>query len=353
MNLFSVILYPFSLLYGLIAFIRNKLYDLKILKSYSFNLPIICIGNLSYGGTGKTPHVEYLIRLLSSHINPATLSRGYKRKSKGFVLAGKDSLSSEIGDEPRQLKNKFPKITVAVCGNRYLGVKGILENNTETNCVILDDAFQHRSLKSGLNILLTDYNKLYPRDYVLPSGTLREFRCGAKRADIIVVTKCPKSIANEEKKKIVSEIKSEKYQHVFFSFIEYGSLTPMNDSVFDVDISSVESVLLFTGVSGTKSLEQYLKNQVDSVHSIHFDDHHQYSVQDLTKIRKSFNNIASGNKILVTTEKDAMRVETFEQKAILLDLPVFFIPIHVDFFLSDKGMFNKLIWDYVRNAGKN
>jgi len=353
MNLFSIILYPFSLLYGLIAFIRNNLYDFKILKSYSFNLPLICIGNLSYGGTGKTPHVEYLIRLLSSHINPATLSRGYKRKSKGFVLAGKDSLSSEIGDEPRQLKNKFPKVTVAVCGNRYLGVKGILENNTGINCIILDDAFQHRSLKSGLNILLTDYNKLYCRDYVLPSGTLREFRCGAKRADIIVVTKCPKSIANEEKREIVSEIKSEKYQRVFFSFIEYGSLTPMNDTVFDGDISSVESVLLFTGVANAKPLEQYLKSKVDSLHSIRFDDHRQYSVQDLTKIRESFNNIATRNKILVTTEKDAMRVETFKRKAILLDLPLFFIPIQVDFFQSDKEMFNKLILDYVKSDRKN
>jgi tetraacyldisaccharide 4'-kinase len=335
------------------GFIRNKLYDFKILKSHSFNLPLICIGNLSYGGTGKTPHVEYLLRLLSSHINPATLSRGYKRKSKGFVFATKDSLSSEIGDEPKQLKNKFPKITVAVCENRRLGVKGILENNTETDCIILDDAFQHRSLKSGLNILLTDYNKLYTRDYVLPSGTLREFRCGAKRADIIVVTKCTKSLTNEEKSEIISEIKSEKYQHIFFSFIEYGSLTPMNDTVFNGDISSVESVLLFTGVANAKPLEQYLKSKADSLHSICFGDHHQYSVRDLAKIRENFNNIASPNKIIVTTEKDAIRIESLEQKAIFSGLPIFFLPIQVDFFQSDKEIFNKLICDYARADRKN
>ena len=232
MKIIKIILSPLSLLYGIITAFRNFLFNNSVLKSNTFEMPIINVGNLSMGGTGKTPHIEYLIRLLSSNYNIATLSRGYKRKSKGFVIAENNSSTNEIGDEPKQYKTKFPETLVTVCENRSLGITEILKSKIKIECVLLDDAFQHRSLKAGLNILLTDYKKLYTRDYVLPSGSLREFRYGAKRADVIIVTKCPKNLSEEEKNRIRNEIKSTKGQHLFFSFIEYGSLKNLNNVFF-------------------------------------------------------------------------------------------------------------------------
>lgn len=332
---------------------RNMLYDFKILKSNTFDISTICVGNLSYGGTGKTPLVEYLIRLLSPEKNIAILSRGYKRSTKGFVLAKNNSLSSEIGDEPKQYKIKFPNIQVAVCENRCIGVGELLKINSETNVVILDDAFQHRSIKSGLNILLTDYNNLYTRDNILPSGTLREFKHGANRAEIILITKCPKTITEKERDKIKNEINPKKNQNVFFSFIEYAPIQQINKNNNNENVSLVNSVLLFSGIANTKPLEQYLSEKKYSVESILFQDHHKYSLNDLVKIRETFNNIAEENKIIVTTEKDLMRIETSEQREIIKDLPVFIIPISVDFFPEDKEMFNLIIWNYVRNDRKN
>jgi tetraacyldisaccharide 4'-kinase len=350
MKIFKLILFPFAFIYGLITAVRNILFDSGIFKEHSFDLPIISVGNLSYGGTGKTPHVEYLIRLLSGGKSIATLSRGYKRKTKGFILADNASLVSEIGDEPKQFKTKFPFVSVSVCEDRNHGVNQLMKLCPKVNCIILDDAFQHRSIKAGLNILLTDYNDLYTNDYILPSGSLREFRCGAKRADIIVVTKCPHNITEDEKKKIISKLALREYQHVFFSFIEYRKILPLND---EDKICSFNSVLLFSGIAGIKPLMEYLLAKKYNVKSLHFGDHHKYSDSDLSKIKESFNNFANESKIILTTEKDIIRIETPEQKEALKGLPVFYIPIVVDFFPSDKEMFNKIIIDYVENAGKN
>ena len=353
MKILKIILYPFSLLYGLILAFRNVLYDLKILKSCSFDIPVICVGNLSYGGTGKTPLVEYLIRLLKDNNDISTLSRGYKRNTKGFVLANNNSLCSEIGDEPKQYKTKFPKIQVAVCENRCSGVNKLLVINPNTDIIILDDAFQHRAIKAGLNIILTDYNNLYTSDSVLPSGTLREFKYGAKRAEIIIVTKCPKILSFTDRKNIKTEINPKKGQYVFFSFIEYDDIQHFISGKKHENDSLKKLVLLFSGIANTKPLEQHLTEGKYSIKSLLFDDHHKYSLNNLIKIRETFNNIAEQNKIIVTTEKDLMRIETTEQMELIKYLPIFIIPIKVDFFPEDKQMFNEIIWNYVRNARKN
>lgn len=333
--------------------IRNLLFNISVLKQWQGPLPTICVGNLSVGGTGKTPHVEYLVRLLSSSINTATLSRGYKRRTKGFILAENSSLSVDIGDEPKQYKTKFPDLTVAVCEDRCKGVEKIMELIPGTGCIILDDAFQHRAIKAGLNILLTDYNKLFIKDHVVPSGTLREFRCGVDRADIIIVTKCPPTISDEERKSIIAEIHPQNNQHLFFSFINYGYLVKLNDPAIEVNLTNYQSALLFSGIANIQPLKEYLLNKKYLLNSLQFSDHHQFSEQDLIKVRESFNNIADRNALIITTEKDAMRIETQKQQEMLKDLPVYYMPIYVEFFPSDKEMFNQIILNYVTNARKN
>jgi len=333
--------------------IRNLLFNISVLKQWQGPLPTICVGNLSVGGTGKTPHVEYLVRLLSSSINTATLSRGYKRRTKGFILAENSSSSVEIGDEPKQYKTKFPDLTVAVCEDRCKGVEKIMELIPGTGCIILDDAFQHRAIKAGLNILLTDYNKLFIKDHVVPSGTLREFKCGAARADIIIVTKCPPTISDEVRKIIIAKINPNKNQHLFFSLVIYGPLVKLNDPEIEGNLTNYQSALLFSGIANIQPLKEYLLNKKYLLNSLQFSDHHQFSEQDLIKVRESFNNIADRNALIITTEKDAMRIETQKQQEMLKDLPVYYMPIYVEFFPSDKEMFNQIILNYVTNARKN
>jgi len=227
MPLLRILFYPLSLLYGTIMLCRNKLYDVGFFSSSAFNIPIISVGNLSMGGTGKTPHIEYLIRLLKPEFYIATLSRGYGRKTKDFLLADTQSTVNDIGDEPLQFKNKFPKMPVAVDEKRLRGVKRILELFPSIQSILLDDAFQHRPVKSGLSIVLTDFNKLYIDDHVVPSGTLREFPMGIKRADIIIITKCPHIPLPIERKGIVDKLKLLPHQKIFFTTICYGEFIPL------------------------------------------------------------------------------------------------------------------------------
>jgi tetraacyldisaccharide 4'-kinase len=352
-KILKIIVFPFSLIYGSVTAIRNLLYNLSVLRSNSFNLPVISVGNLSLGGTGKTPHVEYLVRLLIPVMKTATLSRGYKRKTKGFIEAKNNSSISEIGDEPKQYKAKFPELMVTVCEDRSHGISEILKIYKTIRCILLDDAFQHRSVKAGMNILLTDFSKLYANDCIFPSGTLREFRCGSKRADIIVVTKCPEHISEEERNLIIRKIDPKAYQHVFFSFIKYEPFKAFDDSCSKSSSDKTSSVLLFSGIANIKPLEKYLAEKKYSLQSLQFGDHHEYSIGDLVKIKETFNNIADENKIILTTEKDVMRIETEEQKGIFKGLPVYYVPIAVDFSEKDKKMFNEIILDYVTHAGKN
>ena len=220
---FRFVLFPLSIIYGFVIWVRNKLYDKNILKSASFNFPVICVGNLSVGGTGKTPMVEYLIRLLKTEYKVATMSRGYKRKTKGFAIANNNTTALDIGDEPMQFYKKFPDITVSVAEERLVSIPQLLHDKPNTNVIILDDAFQHRQVKAGLNILLTEYRDLFTRDFILPAGNLRDLKSSYKRADIIVVTKCKSHLNEEEKSQIIKEIKPLAHQKIFFTKIEYAS----------------------------------------------------------------------------------------------------------------------------------
>jgi tetraacyldisaccharide 4'-kinase len=351
-KLIRILLFPFSLLYGVIVHLRNKLYDWKIFSSIQFRTPTISVGNLTVGGTGKTPHIEYLIRLLKSEFYIATLSRGYGRKTKDFVLADTQSNSEDIGDEPLQFKKKFSGIRVAVDGKRVRGIKKLKENYPSLQTILLDDAFQHRAVKPGLSIVLTDYSKLYLNDHMVPSGSLREFRSGIQRADIIVISKCPEILLAIERKRIITEIKPLPHQHVYFSYLKYGDLIPL---YVDNHILTKEyyfehhySAVLLTGIANTRALEYYLKGKIKNIVPAKFPDHHPFTKTDLEKVKKLYTEMTFQNKIILTTEKDAMRLQTHEFKTILDGLPVFYIPIEVDFHDKDKNDFNERIIHYVR-----
>jgi tetraacyldisaccharide 4'-kinase len=350
MKLIRVFLYPLSILYGSAGWVRNRLFDLHILPQHAYLTPVIVVGNLSAGGTGKTPHTEYLVRLLhDSYTRLCTLSRGYGRKTKGFILANTNSTPSDIGDEPCQFVRKFPFAKVAVSEKRTTGIMELLKIEPETNAILLDDAFQHRYVKPGLSILLTDYFNPYYKDHLLPSGMLREFRSGAKRADIIVVTKCPVVLSPITRKSIIEKIQPAPGQHIYFSFLRYGDLLPFDpgNTPQPDENRKYYTVLLFTGIAQTYPLEEHLRRSCVEIEVMKFPDHHDFTVYDLQKIRETFDNIVGKNKILVTTEKDRMRLEKPELKEALQGLPVFCQPVEVDFFSEDKKWFDKQIFDYV------
>ncbi|MGQ0826866.1 MAG: tetraacyldisaccharide 4'-kinase, partial [Bacteroidota bacterium] len=316
MKFIRIILFPVSLLYGLIVHLRNKLYDWKILSSVDFRIPVISVGNLTIGGTGKSPHIEYLISLLKPEFYIATLSRGYGRKTKGFILSDTQSDASDIGDEPLQFKKKFNGIRVAVDGERVRGIKKLIENFPSLQVILLDDAFQHRPVKPGLSLVLTDYSKLYLNDYMVPSGSLREFRFGIQRADVIIVSKCPEILLAIERKRIINEINPRPHQHIYFSYLKYGDFIPLYTSTHlltkDYYFEHHYSAVLLTGIANTKALEYYLKGKIKNIIPAKFPDHHQFTKDDLKKVKELFDRVTSQNKIVLTTEKDAMRLQTPE-----------------------------------------
>ena len=314
MKFIRIILFPFVPIYFLVTWFRNLAYDKGWFKSVSYDFPVICVGNLSAGGTGKTPMVEYLIRLLKDETNLATLSRGYGRKTKGFLLAENNITATELGDEPFQFYHKFKdEITVAVDEDRQHGIAALRTLKSKPEVVILDDAFQHRKVKAGYNILLTTYANLYVDDFVLPTGNLREPKKGAKRANIIVVTKCPELLSQEEKEAIVLKLKPKVYQHVFFSHIGY------NDSVLNetekVGLNALKSFTLVTGIANAKPLVNYLKSQQLDFNHIEFKDHHNFTADDVKKLSKLDR--------IVTTEKDYMRLKNED----VLKDKLYFLPI--------------------------
>lgn len=347
--LIRIILFPFSLLYGMITFVRNKLFDWNILSSKSFDLPIISIGNLSTGGTGKTPHVEYLIRLLQDEYKIATLSRGYKRKTSGFFLANDTTTVEDVGDEPFQFKAKFPKIEVAVDEKRVHGVESLLKEKPQTNLILLDDAFQHRYIKPGLSILLTDFFNLYTHDFVVPSGSLREFRNGAKRADIILVTKSPKVLSPLTRRNIKSKINPKDSQHVLFSFIKHGELNQIPGVDFGPDNQShFSSILMVAGIANPYPLEMKLKERCTKLEKFTFPDHHQFTEKDIDKVIEKFDSIFAKNKIIVTTEKDMGRLIQPALLEKIKSLPICYMPIEVMIHKDDREDFNKKIIDYAK-----
>lgn len=353
MNIVRVLLFPFACLYGLITQIRNKFFDWGIIPSKSFNMPVISVGNLSYGGTGKTPHIEYLIRLLHKEFKVATLSRGYGRKTKGFVLANEFSSYQEIGDEPLQYSQKFKKIDVAVDECRRRGIKLLSNLKPDLNSILLDDAFQHRYVKPGLSILLTDFHKLYVNDYPMPTGTLREFRRGAKRADIIIVTKTNSVFSPITKRRITNLIKPCKHQSLYFSYIKYSHKVALTDFVENPEKKKYNTIILFTGIANSYPLQEHLRNYCSELIILDFPDHHQYNVSDLEKIKTTYLDVFSKNKIIFTTEKDAMRLIKTDLFEKIKHLPIFYIPIEIKFHLGGEKGFEKQIVDYVKKNKRN
>lgn len=349
MEFLRLFLLPLSLIYGLITSVRNSLFNLKILPTVSYKLPIISVGNLSTGGTGKTPHVEYLIRLLKKDHKIATLSRGYKRSTKGYRLAGKDDHAGTIGDEPAQFYNKFPQITVVTDESRREGINNLLRDKPDTDVIILDDAYQHRYVKPGLSILLTDYHKLFTSDYLLPFGTLRESGRGYKRADIIVVTKTPIVLSPFERIRIVTSIKPVPGQKILFSFVKYGEIRSLWNSEEVID-SSVKFgvIMLVAGIANPYPLEYELRNRCNDLIIIRFNDHHKYSPEDLRLIKENYSDIYTRNKLLITTEKDATRMLDPSVREQASELPIYYIPMEVDFHQKDKQVFDETINKYVR-----
>jgi len=327
--------------------IRNWLFDMGILPSTEFSSPVISIGNLTFGGTGKTPHIEYLIRLLSPKMLIATLSRGYGRKSKGFIIASKRSNVKYIGDEPLQYLKKFEGVKVAVDEKRSRGIERLLNKYPELKVVLLDDAFQHRYVKPGLSLLLTDYHRLYPEDYILPSGTLREFRCGARRADIIIVTKTPKIFSPITRRRIMEDLRPASHQRVYFSYIKYIEPVAVFDPGSLAFPAKVSNILLFTGIANDYPLREHLERMCRELIVIKFPDHHLFTPEDIAEITKKFNDLPTPKKVLVTTEKDVMRLKTPELGTNLKNLPLFYVPMEIDFHGADKQNFDNEILTYV------
>ena len=345
------LLLPISLLYNLVLFVRHKLFDWHILKSTRFDLPVICVGNLSLGGTGKTPHTEYITQLLSSEYRLAILSRGYGRSSKGFRLADNVCTAADIGDEPMQYFTKFNNIQIAVDEDRVDGVQKLLGTPTPPQVVILDDAFQHRKIEAGLNILLTDYQHLFCEDYLIPTGRLRDIKQAARRSEIIVVSKSPKNISEGEKKQIISKLNVNEKQKVYFSYLEYGALLPLNEKAKETKANQADKALLFTGIAQPEPLVRHLSSCFNKVENIAFGDHHSYTENDLKKVVSRFETMEGKDKIIVTTEKDAARLSKSAYLCPLESLPLFAAPIYVRFHEEEK--FNEDIKDYVRQNSTN
>lgn len=346
---FRYLLFPFSLIYGAIIWIRNWMYDKNVLKSSAFNFPVICVGNLAAGGTGKTPMVEYLVRMLKSNYNTATLSRGYKRKTRGFAIANELTTALEIGDEPMQFHEKFPDVTVAVGEERLVAIPQLLHDKPETQVIILDDAFQHRAVRAGLNILLTEQRDLYTRDLMLPAGDLRDVKASSKRADIIIVTKCKPGFAQEEKNATIKEIDPKENQDVLFTEIVYG--TPYH--LFNkqqMSISHDTDVLLICGIANPRPVKDFLTGAVHTYDMLRFPDHHIFNTDDLQDIKKHFNKIQSSKKIILTTEKDAVRLKKFESE--LAEFPIYVIPIEHSFLFDGAPKFSQWVTSFIDSFHK-
>ncbi len=346
---FRYLLLPLSFLYGVVIWIRNWLFDKNIFKSAAFNFPVICVGNIAVGGTGKTPMTELLVDFLQHHYKTATLSRGYKRKTKGFAIANAQSTALDIGDEPMQFHQKFPDVIVAVGEERLVAIPQLLHEVPATEVIILDDAFQHRSVKAGLNIVLTEYRNLYTRDFMLPAGDLRDVRTSMKRADIIIVTKTKPDLTAAEKEAIIKEISPSATQKVFFTSIIYGQpyhLFNNNKTVLDPSLD----VLLMCGIANPKPLQDFLNNYVHSYDMLRYPDHHIFTSDDLDDIRKQFDRIPSQHKMIITTEKDAVRLQKFAKE--LADYPIFAIPIRHWFLFEEKETFMQLVHSFINSFNK-
>lgn len=340
------LLLPFSFIYRIIVGIRNTFFDLKILKSHSFPIPIINIGNITVGGTGKTPHTEYLLGILNEKHKLAVLSRGYKRKTKNFIEVEPHSPVKEVGDEPLQIKQKYPNISVVVDRKRVNGVEQLLKKKQKPDVIILDDAFQHRHIKAGLNILLIDYNKPIHKDCMLPAGRLREPIHNKSRANVIIVSKCPKDLKAIDLRIMRKELKLFPYQTLFFSLLEYKNLMPLSGLNEQKQISYYRNytAILFTAIANPKPLYKKIEEEGIGIEKMPFSDHHYFKESDLTKLKERFDKINSDKKLIICTEKDAVKLKELAKKIPTIDkLPIYYLPIEVVFLNEQEKEFKQLI----------
>ncbi|MEZ5007330.1 MAG: tetraacyldisaccharide 4'-kinase [Chitinophagales bacterium] len=347
MPFWKYLMWPLAFVWGLFALLRNWLYDSNFLNGAEFEVPIISIGNLSMGGSGKTPMTEYFILHFKEIFNMAILSRGYRRKSSGFRIAEVNDNYTAIGDEPRQIKAKFSDIVVAVGESRALAIPQILSHAPQTNLIILDDAFQHRSVKPALNILLTPYHEPFWKDQLFPMGWLREHKANSKRADIIIVTKCPAEFNAEDEAKIKSEFQPAKDQKLFYSTLQYHLPYQLfnPENVKPIDLNS--SILLFCGIADGKQLNEYLSTISKEVFWVEFDDHYNYQQRDLETLKETYFNLESPNKMIITTEKDAVRLEPYMDYILKEGIEIFCLPIQVKLVGSNKDQFDNLVFQFI------
>ena len=345
----KIILSPLTAVYGLTIAIRNVLYDTELVKSTEFSLPVISVGNLTVGGAGKTPHIEYLIRLLAPYINLGTLSRGYKRTTKGFkwVLPQEDVLVN--GDEPLMYARKYRDIVVAVGESRSIAIPQMVGKYPTLQTILLDDAFQHRSINPGLNILLTTYDEPFTRDHLLPSGRLREWRSSYKRADIIIVSKCPTELSEEERQQFIKEINPQDHQRVFFSYYKYQYPYSFHDPKHRIKLDHELDVILISAIANTRYLLDYLNTQAGSVHHMDYEDHHLFTNRDIEYISTVYEHRDTPRKLILTTEKDAMRLDLHRKKLTEQKLPIFVLPAEVAFHFDQQAEFDQLMKDFLLN----
>ena len=350
MKVIRYMLFPVSILYGLITAGRNFGFNSNFLKSVKFDLPIISVGNLTAGGTGKSPHIEYLIKLLKEDFNVATLSRGYGRSISGFHLVVSESTVFDCGDEPLQFKNKFPDIPIAVNKQRVMGVIELLKIKPDINCILLDDAYQHRTITPSFSILLTEYNRPFYKDWMLPTGNLREWPTGKKRADVIIVTKSPEELSKKEKLIFIEKINPKSHQSVYFSCLKYGQVLPMTSGNSFTNLSLLKpfQILLITGIANPKPLVSKLQSEGLKFKHLKFADHHQFRQKDIQNIRNIFDTFGA-SKIILTTEKDIQRLRLADRKNMLV---IHYVKIEIEL-LENETAFETQIMNHVRKNKTN
>ncbi|HOI26750.1 MAG TPA: tetraacyldisaccharide 4'-kinase [Paludibacteraceae bacterium] len=348
----KILFFPFVVVYATGVAIRNWLFDIGILPSEKFDTPIISVGNITVGGTGKTPFTEYLVRLLQPGNQVGVLSRGYKRKTSGYVVSTESSTPEEIGDEPSQIKQKFPNVLLAVDANRRRGIKKMLNEPNKPDVFILDDAYQHRYVKPDISILLIDYNRMITEDSLMPLGQLREPLKSKNRANIVVVNKCPSDIKPIEFRIIRKNLNLFPYQTLYFTTIQYDDFKPVFPKYgsYKIQKNVVENenlgVLCVTGIASPAPFEQYVSTFASSVRSVKFGDHHKFDNDDISKIEKAFNSFPNKHNIILTTEKDAVRLKGVKMPDSLKKV-MYYIPLSIHFMLGDGSTFDKQIVEYV------
>jgi tetraacyldisaccharide 4'-kinase len=350
----TALLLPFSMLYGIVISIRNFLFDVGVFTSRQFDIPVISVGNITVGGTGKTPHVEYIVTLLKDNFEVAVLSRGYKRKTRGFILASAESGVDDVGDEPLQIKKRFPDVEVAVDANRVRGIQTLSRLNEKLKAIILDDAFQHRWVRPGITVLLVDYNQPMNKDYLLPAGRLREFISAARRAAIVVVTKCPPNFKPIERRILMNDLDLLPWQTLYFSTFKYGKPLP----VFEGALAFPEreeikagktAILMVTGIASPQTFHRHIRDMSPNTEQISFPDHRQFTPKDIRKIATALESMKGDRRIIVTTEKDAIRLQRAGNIDPAIKKSIYYIPISVKFLEDDEAGFKNQIFRYVKS----